>query len=265
MPSKTILVTGCSAGGIGAAVAFALVKRNHHVFATARNTSKIPQSLSDSPNVTVLQLDVSSPPSIAEAVKIVAESGRGLDVLFNNAGAGYAMPILDIDVQRAQQVYDTNVWGPIRTIQAFSQLLIASRGRIVNLSTCGAVMNTPWIGAYCSSKAALTNFSETLRLELAPFGVSVVTIMAGVVASHFHDNDSFSLPPTSRYVAIEKTIAGWASGELKPKGVSAEEFAETLVDDVVGVGSGGGLVWKGPHAGGVKFLSKWAPSAIATG
>ncbi|OTB01231.1 hypothetical protein M426DRAFT_221919 [Hypoxylon sp. CI-4A] len=262
MSSKSILVTGCSSGGIGAAVAFAMVKRDHHVFVTARNTSKIPQDLSSSPNVTVIQLDVSSATSVAEAAKVVTESGRGLDVLFNNAGAGYAMPILDVDIERAQQVYDINVWGPIRTVQAFSKLLIESKGRIVNLSTCGAAVNTPWIASYCSSKAALTSISETLRLELAPFGVSVVTIMAGAVASHFHDNDPFHLPPASYYTPIEQTIGGWASGELKPKGCSAEQFAEMLVEDIVGAGKNG-MVWKGPYADGIKFLSKWGPRAMA--
>lgn len=64
----------------------------------------------------------------------------------NNAGVGYAMPMLDVDTERTQRLYDVNVWGPIRMVQAFSALLIASHGRIVNISTCGAAVNTPWIG-----------------------------------------------------------------------------------------------------------------------
>lgn len=143
--SKSIIITGCSEGGIGAALALALAKRGHHVFATARDSLRVPQEVSSLPNVTVLPLDVTSPPSIADAVKAIADSGHGLDVLVNNAGAGYAMPVLDIDVERAKQVYEANVWGPIRMIQAFSGLLISKRGRIVNVSTCGAVVNTPWI------------------------------------------------------------------------------------------------------------------------
>ncbi|ROT42885.1 NAD(P)-binding protein [Sodiomyces alkalinus F11] len=259
MDLKTVLVTGCSAGGIGAAIALALAKRGHHVFATARMPSKIPSELSDLANVTVLSLDVTSPSSIADAVKAVADLGRGLDVLLNNAGAGYAMPVLDVDIDRAKQVYETNLWGPIRTIQAFSDLLIAHRGRVVNLSTCGAVVNTPWIAAYTSSKAALNQFSETLRLELSPFGVSVVTIMAGVVDSHFHANDSnFVLPEGSRYAPIQEIIAGWASGASKPKGCSAVQFADALVQEITGTGKNG-LVFRGPHAGGINFLSRWAP------
>lgn len=151
MPHKSVLVTGCSEGGIGAALALAVAKRGHHVFATARNTSKIPEELSALSNVTVLQLDITSAPSIAEAAKAVASSGRGLNVLINNAGAGYATPILDLDVEKAQRLYDTNVWGPVRTIQAFADPLIASRGAIVNISTVGAVINTPWICTFTVS------------------------------------------------------------------------------------------------------------------
>lgn len=151
MPTKTVLVTGCSAGGIGAAVALALAKRAHHVFATARTVSKIPPELSGLSNVTVLPFDVTSTSSVAQAAQAVAASGFQLDVLFNNAGVGHPMPILDVDVDEAKQTYDINVFGVIRTVQAFADLLIKSKGRIINLSTCGAASNSPWFGAYAIS------------------------------------------------------------------------------------------------------------------
>ncbi len=113
---------------------------------------------------------------------------------------------------------------------------------------------------YSSSKAALTTISETLRLELSPFDVSVVTIMAGVVTTHFHDNEpGFKLPEGSLYAPIEEIIAGWASGKSKPRGCTPEQFAESLVGEVVGDGKSG-MVWKGPHAAGIKFLLNWLPS-----
>lgn len=121
--------------------------------------------------------------------------------------------------------------------------------------------------AYASSKAALVNLSEALRLELSPFGVSVLTVLVGTVDSHFHANDTaldgtgFKLPPSSRYAAIEDIIAGWASGESKPKGIAAEQLAEQLVGDLVGDGKSG-LVWKGPNAGAIKFATKWFPDSL---
>ncbi|KAI6088059.1 oxidoreductase [Hypoxylon rubiginosum] len=262
MSSKTILVTGCSAGGIGAAIAIALASRAHYVFATARSISKIPSELAALSNVTILPLDVTSASSVAEAAQAVAASGRGLDVLLNNAGAGYSMPVLDINVDKAMELYDVNVLGVIRTVQAFAPLLIKSKGRVVNLSSCGAAVNTPWIASYTSTKAALTTLSETLRLELSPFGVNVTTIMAGAVVSHFHDNEpQFRLPEGSYYAPIESIIAGWASGKSKPQSGPAEQFVESIIDDIVGNGRGG-LVWKGAHAGSIRFLVEWLPSWV---
>ncbi|KAI0201314.1 NAD(P)-binding protein [Astrocystis sublimbata] len=258
MAPKIVLITGCSAGGIGAALATTLATHGHFVIATARNTSKVPAELSSRPNVQVIPLDVSSTSSVADAAKAVIGGQRGLDVLVNNAGSGYAMPILDIDVEKAKEVYETNVWGPIRTVQGFSDLLIKSRGRVVNISTVGSVLPLPWISTYSASKAAMTLQSEALRFELEPFGVSVVTIMAGIIDSNFHANDPgarIKLPARSHYSSISDVIAGWATGRSKPPGITADAFSEQILDDVVGLGKGS-VMWRGPNAGSVK-IAKW--------
>ncbi|KAK7957789.1 oxidoreductase [Apiospora saccharicola] len=260
MATKTILVTGCSAGGLGATMALALARRAHHVFATARTVSKIPAELSALSNVTVLALDTTSAESVAAAAaEVEAASGRGLDVLVNNAGVGYTIPVLDVDIVTARHLFDVNVFGVVRTVQGFAELLIRNKGRIVNMSTNGTVVNTPWMASYTASKCALTSFSETMRLELEPFGVTVVAIMAGTVNTHFRANEPhFELPAGSRYAAIRDIIAGWASGQLKPPGISAEEYVEAIVGDIVGPG-GGGLVWNGPYSGTIRFMAQWVP------
>lgn len=148
---KTILVTGCSAGGVGAALALALANKGHHVFATARNLGKIPTELAELPNVTTLLLDVTSTKSIIGAASAVANATevggcRGLDVLVNNAGLGYTIPLLDADFELAQRVYETNVWGPLRMIQSFADLLIAKKGRVVNICSISSVLHMPWMG-----------------------------------------------------------------------------------------------------------------------
>ncbi|KAL6233354.1 hypothetical protein BDW75DRAFT_192137 [Aspergillus navahoensis] len=271
--SKTILITGCSANSIGSALALALAKHpdDHHIFATARSVHKIPEVLSSLPNVTVMQLDVTSPESVAGVVKAVkahdstsanaddnANAGAGLDVLINNAGIGYTTPLLDAQIDKAKEVYETNVWGTLRMVQGFAELLIARRGRVVNLSSSGAVVNTPWIGIYSSSKSAVTQLSETLRLELSPFNVSVVCLMLGTIATSFHANEpQVVLPASSRYAAIRDTISRWASGEAGPKGGSVDDAARLIVQDVLGTGAG--LVWRGPNSGAVRFVSRWCP------
>ncbi len=116
-------------------------------------------------------------------------------------------------------------------------------------------------GAYASSKAALNSISDTLRVELAPFSVSVVTIMVGTVTTPFHANEAtVVLPPSSRYTLIRDTINRWAKGEAGPKGGSVDEFAKSIVEDIVG--SGNAVVWKGANSGAVKFASKWVPSSM---
>lgn len=262
MPLKSVLVTGCSAGGIGAAIALLLARNGHHVFATARNTSKLPEDLTTLSNVTVLSLDVTSMPSVIAAAKAVSESGRGLDVLVNNAGLGYVTPILDMDIERAQKLYDTNLWGSVRMIQAFKDLLIASHGRIVNIISCGAVVPLPWHAPYCSAKIAMANISETLRHELSPFGVSVVAVMAGTVATNFDANvNEFSLPPGSLYESIKDSINGWVTGTAKPVGGPVDEFAQTVLEDIVGKGKNG-IVYRGPNAAAMGFVASWLPTWV---
>lgn len=145
-PTKTVLITGCSANGIGAALALSIAKRGHTVFATARNPARIPRELTDLSNVQVLALDVTSETSVRDAVKAVrnGDAAGRLDVLVNNAGAGYTMPLLDVDLDKAKMTYETNIWGCVRMTQAFADLLIESKGRVVMMSSMGAFIHTPW-------------------------------------------------------------------------------------------------------------------------
>ncbi|KAI1313518.1 NAD(P)-binding protein [Xylaria venustula] len=154
--TKSILITGCSASGIGAAVGITLARHGHYIFATARNTAEIPETLS--------RLENTSTSSLPNAFMKLTS-------------------------------------GSLRTTQAFADLLVASRGRIINVSSSPSIMNSPWVSAYATSKAALNTLSETLRLELELFGVSVVTILPGVIDSNLHVNNAagFDVPRTSRY------------------------------------------------------------------
>ncbi|KAJ5889489.1 oxidoreductase [Penicillium tannophilum] len=122
LSKKRILITGCSTNGIGTALALALARNGHHVFATARTLSKIPESLVSLSNVTSVQQDVTSPESITEAVRVVEDHGVGLYILINNAGIGYTMPLLDVDIEIAQQTYDTKCVGCTEDVPSLSTL-----------------------------------------------------------------------------------------------------------------------------------------------
>jgi 1-acylglycerone phosphate reductase len=142
---KSVLITGCSTGGIGNALAKSFQKRGFLVFATARSLDKMSE-LKVLPGVILIQLDVTSDTSIASAVLAVrAGSKKGkLDYLVNNAGCNYYSPALDADISTARKMFDVNFWGALATIQAFSPLLFEAQGTVVNLGSIVGYLYTPW-------------------------------------------------------------------------------------------------------------------------
>jgi 1-acylglycerone phosphate reductase len=162
--TKSVLITGCSAGGIGPALAFAFQKRGYHVFATARNTGKIPAELKNLPNVETITLDVTSAPSIAAAVEAATDrTGGRIDVIVNNGGGGYTTPLLDVDVAKAKALYEVNFFGVVAMTQAFAPALIKAKGAVVNISSISglvydgyacklplSVVLDVWIGSKCA-------------------------------------------------------------------------------------------------------------------
>jgi 1-acylglycerone phosphate reductase len=143
MAAKTVLITGCSAGGIGSALVLSFQRRGYTVYATARSLEKMADLVS-LPNVYLLELDVTSPSSIISVAKeLEGRTGGTLDVLINNAGQQYIMPVLDVDIETAKNLFEVNYWGPLRTIQAFSTMLIRARGCIVNIGSAAGVLTIP--------------------------------------------------------------------------------------------------------------------------
>lgn len=254
---KTVLITGCSNGGIGSALAKAFANRGHHVYASVRNPSKA-SDLSSIPNITILTLDVSSQDSIEACLATVQQSlspNTGLDILINNAGHGQNGPLLDVNIPEARKTFDVNVWGPLAMVQAFAPLLIKAHGTIVNISSVGSLMPTPYIGVYSSSKAALTMLSDNLRLEMAPLGVNVVTVMTGMIDTRFHENlEEVVLPEGSYYKHVEGAVNATPGqkGVMESTKMPLEKFVEGLVGDVLGGKKG--HVWRG----GMSKATWWA-------
>lgn len=155
MPTKTVLITGCSAGGIGSALAVAFAKQGCKVFATARNVSKMAH-LQGNPQISTLQLDPTSAESVETCVKMVESeiandsslADGKLDILINNAGQSTNAPILDVDIEAAKAMYDINVWGCVRVTQKFSHMVIKAKGTIVFTSTVGSTARFPFLGKY---------------------------------------------------------------------------------------------------------------------
>lgn len=116
-------------------------------------------------------------------------------------------------------------------------------------------------GVYGASKAALTFLSETLRLEMAPLGVKVVTVITGVVDTNITNNGKeVKLPPTSQYLSIEEKIAARGRGEHGQSKMTPEHFAEKVVGDVLAGASG--KIWRGSLASTIRFISNYVPASF---
>lgn len=144
MAPRTVLITGCSAGGIGSALVESFEKSGLYVFATGRSISKM-SHLEQLHNVDLLSLDVTSTSSISAAVEAVtAKTGGTLDYLVNNAGIGYFLPTLDVNIDEAKKMFDINVWGALAVIKMFAPLVIAAKGTIVNISSVAGQLYPVW-------------------------------------------------------------------------------------------------------------------------
>jgi NADP-dependent 3-hydroxy acid dehydrogenase YdfG len=180
MTAKRALVTGCSTG-IGRATAIELTKRGYEVIATARR----PETLEGIDAAGTLALDVDSDSSVAAAV---AEAGP-VDVLVNNAGFGVEGPIESVSLDEVRRMFETNVFGSIRRIQAvLPGMRERESGAIVNVTSTAAIAAPPLGGYYAATKFAMEAISESLKLEAGHFGVRVFAIEPGLIATSFADN-----------------------------------------------------------------------------
>lgn len=144
MAAQTVLITGCSAGGIGHELALAFQRRNYTVFATARSLKKM-ASLASLSNVHLLELDVTDPASITAVSKEIEQhTGGKLDVLVNNAGQQYIMPALDVNIDAAKALFEVNYWAPLLMVQVFSSMLLNARGCVVNIGSGAGIVSIPF-------------------------------------------------------------------------------------------------------------------------
>ncbi|KAI1470851.1 putative estradiol 17 beta-dehydrogenase [Daldinia caldariorum] len=260
MPQKkTILITGCSDGGLGSALASAFHEAGWRVFASARNPSKLKNA--QAAGIETIQLDVLSDESVADAVAKIKElTGGTLDALFNNAGAGYSLPLMDLDIKKTHELFELNVFSLIRVTRAFLPLLIKSHGMVVNNTSVASQLTggVPFQGAYNASKAAATSMTDVLRLELAPFGVRVINLLTGSVQTNFFENAPTPvLPPNSLYNVAKKAIEEAMIGASMSGASDPNQWARQVVKDLTR-SSPAHWIWRGKFATQVRITS-WFP------
>ncbi|MCU1410872.1 MAG: Retinol dehydrogenase [Rhodoglobus sp.] len=180
MTARSVLVTGASTG-IGRATAELLHERGFRVFAGVRKESDA-ESLRAA-GIRPLILDVTNEKHIAAAANAIADDSGGLFGLVNNAGIASAAPLEFVPVDELRHQLEVNVVGQVAVTQAVLPLLRASRGRIVNVTSIGGLIAGQMLGPYNASKFALEAVTHVLRQELGPWGIEVVAIEPGVIAT----------------------------------------------------------------------------------
>ncbi|MEQ8207482.1 MAG: SDR family NAD(P)-dependent oxidoreductase, partial [Woeseia sp.] len=113
------------------------------------------------------------------AVGSIAEAGRGLYGVVNNAGVAIMGPLIETDVEELEWLFDVNVYGPYRVTKAFAPLLLESGGRVVNITSISGILSGAFLGHYSMSKHALEAYTDALANEMQPLGVNVSAVEPG--------------------------------------------------------------------------------------
>ena len=185
MTSPVALVTGGSSG-IGESTARALLAKGFVVYAVARRVDRM-SALAEL-GVQTFAMDVTDDASMVAGIdRIIDEQGR-LDVLVNNAGYGSYGAVEDVPIDEARRQFDVNVFGLARLVQLVTPHMRAQRsGRIINISSIGGKFYEPFGAWYHATKFAVEGFSDSLRMELRPFGIQVVLIEPGPIRTEWNE------------------------------------------------------------------------------
>jgi NAD(P)-dependent dehydrogenase (short-subunit alcohol dehydrogenase family) len=232
LENQVVMITGCSSG-IGRALAGAFSTSGHRVVATARNIEAVEDLVGD--GVLALELDVCDEGTIAAAVGDAMASFGRVDIVVNNAGYALIGPMAELAPEELRKQLETNVVGVVSVTRAVvPQMAERRHGRIVNIGSVSGLTATPFAGAYCGSKAAVHLMSDAMRMELAPFGIRVVTVQPGAIESHFGKRAAENIERFeggSMYSPVYDAIEARAhASQTGPMPVA--EFARCVVDVV---------------------------------
>ena len=221
---KSVIVTGVSSG-IGYGVAKELIGRGYRVFGSVRreaDAARLEAELGE--RFAPLVFDVTDREAVLRAAKEVGGvlGTGGLAGLVNNAGVAIAGPLMHQPLEEARAHFEVNVVGLISTTQAFLPLLGAKRprthppGRIINISSVGGRIASPFIAAYAGTKHAVEGVSDSLRRELLPYGIDIIVIRPGAVKTEIWGK------------AAESGVEAYADTDYAEPLANFEEYAMNL-------------------------------------
>jgi len=238
---KIAVVTG-SSSGIGLETAIHLAKNGFKTYATMRNTNKSDtikqRSQSENLPIEILQLDVTDDASVKNAINNIVEKEGQIDVLVNNAGYAILGAVEDLSSEEIKDQFDTNVFGVYRTTQAVLPTMRKQKnGRIITISSIAGFMGMPVGSAYVATKFAVEGFTESLRHEVAPFGIHACVIEPGIIktplleggpmAKKSMENSAYS----DIMQAMGKAMEEMMKNQSSPPSVVAEVVVKAATSD----------------------------------
>ena len=207
---KTALVTGASSG-IGKSTVKLLLSAGATVYAAARRVEKMKDL--EELGAHLAKMDVTDEESVVSGINSILAKEGSVDILVNNAGYGSYGAIEDVPVDEARRQFEVNIFGLARLTQlVLPQMRQNKYGKIVNISSMGGKIYTPFGGWYHATKHALEGFSDCLRLETEPFGIDVVVVEPGGIATEWGAIAAENLKKTSGTGAYAESANKVADG-----------------------------------------------------
>lgn len=227
---KIAIITGASSG-MGKSTAFELQAKGYKVYGMARRTEKM-NDLKEK-GMEIVPLDLTKEDSIVNAVNTVLKKEGRIDVLVNNAGYGSYGSVEEVSIEEAKRQFEVNIFGLARITQLVIPTMRKQKsGRIVNISSMGGKIYTPFGAWYHATKFALEGWSDCLRIELKPFGIDVAIVEPGGIQTEWGDIAMESLEKVSGigpYANMAKKIvevSGKSKSKLTPVEVLGKEIAK---------------------------------------
>jgi NAD(P)-dependent dehydrogenase (short-subunit alcohol dehydrogenase family) len=234
MTKKVALITGASSG-IGESAARELHRLGYTVYAGARRVDRMKDLRAD--GMRTLSLDVTDESSLREAVSTIERETGRIDALVNNAGYGSYGSVEEVPMDEGRKQFDVNLFGAIQLTQLVIPVMRRQgSGRIVNVSSVGGKIYTPFGAWYHGTKFALEGMSDVLRGELKPFGIDVVVIEPGVTRTEWGGIASDSVLETSGHgpyaEGARKLAASFTSGPMHERASDPSVIAKAIATAV---------------------------------
>ncbi|OUE07612.1 3-oxoacyl-[acyl-carrier-protein] reductase FabG [Clavibacter michiganensis] len=214
MSTNVWFITGAGRG-MGIDLAKAALDAGHQVVGTARDAAKVTEALGEQENLLAVSLDVTRPDTIQAAVDAAVERFGRIDVLVNNAGNFYAGYFEEISDAQMRQQMETNFFGPLNVTRAILPVMRQQRsGKVVSFSSAAGIIGQEFCAAYAASKFAIEGWMESLRFDVAPYGITTTIVEPGFFRTELLTEGSSLWPELSieDYAErTEQTIAAWKS------------------------------------------------------